>query len=321
MNLCLRLAVRDWDYLTPLALGDVLSDSVQLNLDRVNQLLDPPELELNSHYDGGEVSFSQYAQYRAAGGVKMVGIPHFLMRAFRHRCIITTTESPLKSIGDLAGKRIGLTGWPDSGNTWTRALLRREQININDVDWYVGRLTKDDSIFDRLNGFGRSGRINELPNDEPLVHALRAGTLDAVFTPFMPRGFYDPGSGLRQLLPSCRSEEVDYYKSVGYVPGIHLLAVKREVLADRPWLGNEISNLFDRSTDMWIQKREKYADTTPWIIDELRRTAQDLQKDWSENGFSKNYKMVKDFACELHAQGILTSVMTPEELFPNTAKI
>lgn len=321
MNFSLRLAVRDWDHITPLALGDVKSNLVQLNLSRVNQLLDPPELEVNNQYDGGEVSFSQYVQYRAAGGEVMVGIPHFVMRAFRHRCIITTTGSSLQHIAELKGKRIGLTGWPDSGNTWTRALLRRVDIDINDAEWYLGRLTDEEPIIDRLNGFGRPGRINELPEDESLVSALKSGKLDVVFTPFMPKGFYDPESGLRQLLPSCRSEEVSYYKEVGYVPGIHLLVVKKEILAARPWLRQEISQLFDRSTEMWIQKREKYADTTPWIIDELRRTSEDLRKDWSANGFTKNYKMVGDFARELHAQGILTKAMTPEEIFPTTAKI
>lgn len=321
MKFSINLAVRDWDYLTPLALGDVTSNLFKLNLDRVNQLLDPPELALNSRYDGGEVSFSQYAQYRAAGGEEIVGLPHFVMRAFRHRCIITTATSPLRSIGALAGKKIGLTGWTDSGNTWTRALLRKENINLNDVEWYVGRLTEDDPIIDRLSGFGRPGRISELLDDLPLVDALKTGQLDALFTPFMPKGFYAPDSGLRQLLSSCRSEEVNYYNDVGYVPGIHLLAVKKEILVDRPWFCDELSKLFDSSSEMWIQKREKYADTTPWIIDELRRVAQELHKDWSLNGLSQNYNMVKDFACELHAQEILPKVMTPEELFPNAAKI
>ena len=31
---------------------------------------------------------------------------------------------------------IGIAGWQDSGNTWTRALLRREGVEIEDARWF-----------------------------------------------------------------------------------------------------------------------------------------------------------------------------------------
>ena len=89
-RLTVRLAVRDWDYFTPLALGDLRPEGFELVIDRVGTLVD--NLAVSSDYEGGEVSFSRYAQGRARGETGLLGLPHFLMRGFRQRCIITTVD-------------------------------------------------------------------------------------------------------------------------------------------------------------------------------------------------------------------------------------
>src|SRR5260221_527998 len=127
-------------------------DRVAIQLDRVGAL--PDDLAGDPRYDAGEMSMSRYSLARARGEHSIVGVPHFLMRAFRHRCIITAKQSGITRIDQLAGKRIGLAGWQDSGNTWTRALLRRVGIGIEDAEWLVSRLTAAHPITDRLGGYG-----------------------------------------------------------------------------------------------------------------------------------------------------------------------
>lgn len=310
----IRLAVRDWDYLTPLVLGDVASDSVDLEITRVSAL--SKDLATEPEFDGGEFSFARYARGIANGSNALFGVPHFLMRAFRQRCIITTVDSPLTNVEQLVGKRIGVTGWPDSGNTWTRAILRQVAINVEDVKWYAGRLTETHPILDRLGGYGRPGLIEPMPGELPLVDGLRAGLLDAVFTPFMPPGFFDHGSDLRSLIPDYRSAEVSYYRSVGYVPGIHILCLKRDFVQRNPSVPDALSALIDESSKVWLEKRRKYADTTPWIVDELARTARELSPVWNKNGLPHNARMISDFAAELCAQGVVSRVLSSDELFP-----
>lgn len=315
MPLKIRLATRDWDYLTPLALGDVASKEIDVELHRVGSL--PEDLGTDPRFDAGEVSFSRYSLGRARGETAIFGVPHFLMRGFRQRCILVRKDSPLTRIVELSGKAIGLTGWQDSGNTWTRALLRRVGIGIEDARWYVGRLTAEHPVTDRLGGYGRPGRIEAIAGERPMVELLASGELDAIFTPFLPAGFFDEDSPFRFLLPDFRQAEVDYFHEAGYVPGIHLLGLKAGIAAAHPWLGDELSALIDRSSRMWLEKRIKYADTTPWIIDELRRVAADLPASWDRNGLTANRRMIDDFAAELHAQALTEKTMTAADLFPS----
>ncbi|MFC3060700.1 nitrate ABC transporter substrate-binding protein [Paenirhodobacter populi] len=314
MTLTLRLAVRDWDYVTPLALGDVTSDRLKLVIDRVGTLV--PHLGHDPAHDAAETSFSRYTQLRLDGDDSIMGIPNFIMRGFRNRCVITREDSDLVDFAGLKGRRIGVTGWRDSGNTWTRALLRREGVGVEDAFWFAGRLTEKHPITDRLDGFGRPGRIEACPGERPMVDLLREGLLDAIFTPFMPEGFFAPDSGLRQVQRDYRSAEKAYFDAVGYVPGMHILSVKSDVLAHHPWVAQELSDMVDASQRMWIQKRRKYADTTPWMFEELARTAADLPEDWNISGLEPNRKMIADFAQELQAQGIAPRLLTPEDLFP-----
>jgi 4,5-dihydroxyphthalate decarboxylase len=266
-------------------------------------------------HDAAEASFSRYVQTRASGDRTLVGIPNFILRGFRQRCVITRSDSPLGALGELKGKKIGLTGWQDSGNTWTRAAARREGLAIEDATWFVGRLTAQNAIVDRLGRFASPGRIEPAPGDRPLMTLLAEGWLDAVFTPFMPAGFFDPSPRFRQLDRTFRSSEKAYFEDVGYVPGIHLITVKSSLVAEYPWLPQELSDLIDLSRRTWQAKREKHADATPWLVEELIRTSQDLPETWDASGLASNTRMINDFTNELYEQGITAHRIALDDLF------
>lgn len=122
-------------------------------IDRVEAL--PQNLANSPHYDAGGISFSHYARNSASSDESLLALPHFLMRGFRQRCILTTEDSPLNALSQLAGKRIGVTGWHHSGSAWTRAMLRSEGIETKDAHWYAGRLTDAHPIMDTLGNFGQ----------------------------------------------------------------------------------------------------------------------------------------------------------------------
>lgn len=312
----IKIATRDWDYLTPLILGDVTSETVDLKIERVATLI--PHVS-TSAYDAAEMSLSRYVSLVSSGKADCVGVPCFIMRGFRHRCIIVREDSPLERLTDLRNGRIGVTGWRDSGNTWTRAALRREGVGVEDAYWFAGRLTAAHPVTDRLDGFVRPGRIEAAPGERPMMDLLAEGELDAVFTPFMPEGYFGRNRGFRQLLRDFRAAEHAYYADVGYVPGMHIIAIKTAVAVRHPWLATELTRLIDASQVLWTAKRRKYAETSPWLLEELLRAAQDLAPDWNDSGLAVNRRMIEDFVTELHQQGILPAPISAETLFPAQA--
>jgi len=312
----IHVALRDWDYLTPLLLGDVTSDLIDLKIDRVGTLVD--RLDASSPYQAVEASFSRYVSARVAGDDNLVGIPNFLMRGFRHRCLIVHQTSKITTFKQLAGKRIGVTGWRDSGNSWTRTALFRAGIDVADAFWYAGRLTQNHPITDRLDGFGQKGRIESVPDERSMVDLLREGWLDAVMTPFMPEGFFAPDSEFRHLLPDFRTEEQAYYHDVGYVPGLHILCFERGFARANPQAVIELNRMIDLSKSIWLEKRRKYADTTPWILDDLNHMARTLSSDWDRSTLAANAKMIEDFTAELYRQHITPVALSAEQVFPDS---
>ncbi|TDO47728.1 4,5-dihydroxyphthalate decarboxylase [Kribbella sp. VKM Ac-2527] len=307
----LKLGVRQWDHVVPIALGDVPSPGLTLT-----RLESTPDLWTSPGYDGGETSFSRYVRARAAGDDRVVALPVFLMRGFRHRCIIVRQDSAAEDAADLKGARIGLTGWPDSGNTWTRAILLDAGVGIHDADWQVGPLTAAHPVVDRIGGVTVGDNVRHTPDDAPLTDLLLAGELDAVMTPFMPTGFHAQDSGLRTLFRDTRRAEQEYYARLGFIPGIHLLALRSEVLADRPELAQQLVDLFESAKQLSYLRRNKLMDVTPWHNEEVAVTARVFGPDWMPYGVSADRRMVAAFQEQLVAQELLTAPVPAGDLFP-----
>jgi len=309
-----RLGLRDWDWATPLILGDVKSDRFDLEVVRLSAL--PDDFATDPRLDASEISFSRYTSGRVRGDERVVGVPNFIMRSFRHRCVITRASSPVTTFSGLKGGRIGLAGWQDSGNTWTRTALRLAGVGIDDATWWVSRLSASDPSIDRLGPFARPGRIENLPGQPPLLDLLAAGELDAVLLPFMPPGFFSRESAFRSVLPDVVAAEQAYFSTTGFVPGIHILGMKAAAAAGHPWLAQALSDLIDEAQRVWLEKRRRYADTTPWLIDELVRSGKALPATWNASGLAANRQMIGAFLDEMRLQQLAVTDLPPDGIFP-----
>jgi 4,5-dihydroxyphthalate decarboxylase len=135
-------------------------------------------------------------------------------------------------------------------------------------------------------------------------------------TPFMPPGFHHPDSPFRPLYRDSRVVELDYYGRTGFVPGIHLLALRREVLDRRPGIAQELVDLFERSKAVSRARRDKLMDVTPWHNLEVDITTRVFGRDWMPYGVARNRSMVAAFQDELVAQGLLAAAVPEADLFP-----
>lgn len=316
MTLRLRIKFRDWDFWTPLLLGDVKSEKLDISAERVSSLID--NVAEDADCEAAEMSLSRYNLRVDQGTAQgIVAVPYFIMRGFRTRNIVTTNESPLESLRALEGKTIGLSGWQDSGNTWTRALLRREGVDISKIRWVLSRCTAADKIEPgRGKQFWNGSNIVHEPEEKPLVDMLHSGEIDAMFQAFMPRGYCTGELGLRPVIRDFKAHELAYYRETGYVPGIHILALKEAFVREHPWAVRELCETLDASRKLWREKRRRYAETTPWILQDLMDEGTALAADYDAWDLESNRRMLNDFCREAFETGLTKHLNDADKLFP-----
>src|SRR5262245_52546076 len=120
--------------MTPLLTGKVVPESIDLQYD-VDHGLGP--VTNDPSCAGGEASLGRFMIDTARGHRHFVGLPVFPMVAFRHRCFLVKRGTTLSDLAALEGKRVGLDGWPNSGNTWTRMTLRQAGVDIWKITWVI----------------------------------------------------------------------------------------------------------------------------------------------------------------------------------------
>lgn len=312
-----RIKLRDWDWVTPVLLGDVKSEEVDVVGIRVPKLID--NVAADPDCEAAEMSLSRYnIQVAKCGGIPgVVAVPFLMMRGFRTRNIVVPEDSPLTSISELKGKRIGLSGWQDSGNTWTKALLRREGVEVSNCRWVVTRCTADDAIDpNRACGFDDGKLVVHDPNEKPLVDMLHEGEIDAMLQAFMPKGYFEGELGLRPLVRDFKAHEAAYFKETGYVPGIHILTFKASFVEAHPEAPAAVCRLLDEAKKLWKAKRRRYADTSAWIIQDLLDEAHLLGEGADPWGLEPNRRMFDDFCREAFEQKLTPRLTNADMLFP-----
>jgi 4,5-dihydroxyphthalate decarboxylase len=302
----------NWDYLQPIACGDVQSEGIDLIMERGNSLA---RIDSDPSVDATETSLSLYLIRLSRGERDLVGLPIFMMRAFRHRCFLVRRDSPLQDFSDLVGKRIGTDGWANSGNTWSRAAMRERGVDIASIEWVVGPPEKATPAMANANVVTYPPYVSTAPAGKTLVGMLLAGELDALMIPFPPSDFFTRDSPIVHLFRDYRSVEKAYCQRVGYCPGHHVAAIRRSVFESDPTIAPRLVAAFEESKRRWREDRRKLADTTPWVLMELEETAMLLGEDWQPYGIEPNRTMLATFCAEQLAQGLVTQPLSPDTAF------
>ena len=245
MALSLKLAGYPWDHITPLLTGDVVPEGIDLEYD-TDHGLGPVADDPSCH--GGEASLGMFMIDTSRGDRSYVGLPIFPMFAFRHRCFLVRRGTTIGDLKELEGKRVGMDGWPNSGNTWTRVTLGQ-----------AGRGHLEDHLGDRADrGAGRTPDTAACRSDAPpnvvagpagksMVDLLLAGEIDVLVAAFMPTGFFSPESPIVPMIPDYRAAETAYYQEHGYIPAHHIVKLHREVVERDPWIVKSLMTAFTAS--------------------------------------------------------------------------
>ena len=306
----LSLAIRDYAHVAPLAMGDVTIEGVDLTLRRT---FDAPQQSISDPaLDGGEASFSRHLQRIAAGDESFVGLPAFVLRGFRHRCIFVRRDSMIADLTDLVGRRVGLNEWGATGHTWMRSAFRERGIWPEDVRWVVGRISPG-APPPPATPFPEF--VEAAAPHTSLTQLLLQGRLDALLASEPPEGFTPTDGPIVRLFRDFRVVERAYYARTGIYPSHHNVVLRRAIVDEYPWLPRSVFAALEESRRRSADARRLLGDVSPWLLAELEETEGLMGSDAGAYGIEPNARMIATFCEEQHAQGLVSTPIDPSAAF------
>ena len=275
-------------------------------------------------WDVSEVSFVKYTTMRAAGDDRIVGIPVFPSRMYRHTAIFVRSDR-IRVPEDLVGARIGITEWTNSAGVWGRGLLAdMHGVEAADVTWYQG-------------GVDRPGRavVLEAPHlspdvdvrtvqDRSLEEMLWTGDLEAIIVPVAPPSIAtsaNSGGVVRRLFEDARTAERLYWDKTNCLPMMHVVAMTRALVERDPGIPARIYAAMEQArADYFARVFDEEASRVPvpWLGEHLASLAPAGTEIWPY-GVQPNQGSIETLLRYGRAQGLVGGDLAPADLFPEWA--
>ncbi|SHN46505.1 ABC transporter substrate-binding protein [Cryptosporangium aurantiacum] len=168
------------------------------------------------------------------GGVPIVGLPVFPLRRYPHHGLQVRRDSGIRTPADLAGARIGTKAFSQTTGFWIRGILNRQYgVDLDGLTWVV-------SAQEHAPGFRFPATAEPVPGAD-LPQQLRDGALVAGL------GLAVKDDAVGPLFADLTAAERSWFDLTGAETINHTIAVRQDVLAERPTLAAELSDWFVRS--------------------------------------------------------------------------
>ena len=248
-------------------------------------------------YDVCEMALTTYICARAHG-VKITGIPVFLVRDFHHGAILHHVPSGLSSPAELAGKTVGVNrGYTVTTGVWARAIIQEEfNLDLSSVTWAP-------SGDEHVEAYRAPANVVPLEDDD-LEGRLISGDLVAavgakIDHPDVAPMYEDPfGAGLRAL------------KDRGLYPINHLVVVRDELLAENPDVAVQLFDAFAAAKNVYVADLKAGRAT-----DRVHSAAMGVLGDPLPYGIEPNRDTLENLIAHAVTQKIIPAPIPVEELF------
>lgn len=285
-----------------------------------------PRAHGRAEFDASELSLSSHLLQVGRGDSPYVAIPVFVSRAFRHGAIYLRRDAGIRAPRDLEGRRVGVPEYQMTLALWLRGILADEH----------GVAT--DSFAWRTAGTNAAGRRERLPLALPphvdvaplppgatLNAALLAGELDAVFSPTPPDAFAAGDPGVVRLFPDARAAEIAYHRRTGFHPIMHVIGIRRDVLARDPGLARRLYDGFAEARRIGLAEMARMTAASapplmlPWLAEAWADTRAVLGTDPWPYGVAANRAELEAVCRWSRAQHLSPRALSVEEVFaPDT---
>ncbi|MCL6452971.1 MAG: 4,5-dihydroxyphthalate decarboxylase [Alicyclobacillus sp.] len=269
------------------------------------QLTDAP-------YDVAETSLASYLIALDRGEQRLTGIPVFLSRSFRHNALYVRSDSPIEHPSQLKGCRFGFPEFQMTAAVWVRGWFRDEWgLGPDDVEWVTYRPERIDVPVPAVRG-----------KAENLFEGLIEGEVDAVMSARRPPAAYFPLDGragrIRRLFPDAWAEERAFYRRTGVFPIMHLVTVRKEVVAADPALPRTLYDTLAQIKDAAVAnlvETIKLGATLPFAVASAEHALREMDGDIWPYGVGKNRAQLERFVAYLVEDGLLSRPISVDAAF------
>ena len=320
-KLNLSVAVRDYDRTRPLTDGTVQIDGV----DPVFMALEPEEIFFrafrHAEFDICELSLSSSIVKTAQGDFAYVGVPAFVSRAFRHTSIYVRTDR-VKQPADLKGGKVGVAEYQLTANVWARAILEDEYgVKPSDIQWIRGGLETAGRVEKIAITLPPEVKLEAAPEGRTLNAMLASGEIDAFIGPRTPSCFERGALNVGWLWPDPMAVAQDYFRKTGNFPIMHMIGVRRALVAQHPWLPAAVLKAFTHAKSICLALLEETSAskvTLPFMEEQVKAARDLMGADFWPYGIPANRKSLEYFLGQHHRQGLSSRLVSVAELFHPT---
>lgn len=273
----------------------------------------------NLEFDIAEMSSSEFIARKSAGNSSLVALPVFSSRVFRHGMLSINRRSGIKSPKDLEGRCIGVPLYSMSAAVWMRGHLQHDfGVDLGKLRWVEGSINQPGAHgHPNLMPLVRPISIERNSSGKSLGDLLEEREIDAIVGTVLPDAIHRNPDIVR-LFPNYREVEKDYYKRTGIFPIMHLIAMRRDVYEENPFIA---SSLFDALCKSKERARARMRDIgtlqymLPWMTADLDELDEVFGGDAWPYGIEPNRPTLEALVRYLCDQAITKSVIPIEELF------
>jgi 4,5-dihydroxyphthalate decarboxylase len=320
-KLPLTLAIPDYDHTRDIVNGRVQPEGIDLTC-----LVYPVEeifyrFIVYKEWEVSEISFAKYAALIAQGSKDFIALPVFPSRVFRHSSIYVRKDGPIKKIGDLKGRKVGIPEWAQTAAVYSRGFLQDQYgIKLSSIEWVQAGVNQPGRVEKVDLKLPKGVKITRVA-DKSLNEMLLNGDIDAIMVARAPDAFVKGNPKIRRLFDDFMAVETEYYKKTGIFPIMHTVAAKREVVDKNPWVARNLFTAFEEAKRRSI---ERVLDATvslfpiPWYFEHARRGMELFGKDYFPYGIEPNRKTLEAFLKWAHEQGVCKRLVAVDELFPKS---
>jgi 4,5-dihydroxyphthalate decarboxylase len=317
----IRLTLACWDYDRTRALQDGRVEVEGVDLTYLPLRVEETFWRMLRYgeFDVAEMSTGSFLMSRDKGAPRLIGIPVFPSKTFRHSCIYINTDSGIKKPADMAGKRVGVPEYQITMATWARGILQHEYgVAPEKMKWFTGGEEHPGRQDKVRHNPPPNIDIQPIPEDQTLSVMLERGDIDAMISAHMPSPFVRRHPKVKRLIPNFREVEQEYFKRTKIFPIMHTIVIREEVYEKQPWIAQSLFKAFEESKRFCQEAMYEFSALKymlAWSIDEMEKEREALGPDAWAYGLEANRHVLETLVQYTYEQGLISKRLDVDSLF------